>query len=87
MEQQKPNIRIVVNSANSSREGERTYTTLLKACQGFLRISPPLAGVIRRDTRVRDSIRNQTSILNRHPNTEAAEDVLSIALRLNKEQG
>ena len=87
MEQQKPNIRIVVNSANSAREGERTYTTLLKACQGFLRISPPLAGVIRRDTRVRDSIRNQTSILNRHPNTEAAEDVLSIALRLNKEQG
>lgn len=87
MEQQQPNIKIVVNSANSNREGERTYTTLLKACQGFLRISPPLAGVIRRDTRVRDAIRNQSSILTRHPTTEAAEDVLSIAARLNKEQG
>lgn len=86
MEQTQPNIRIVVNSANSNREGERTYTTLLKACQGFLRISPPLAGVIRRDTRVRDSIRNQMSILTRHPTTEAAEDVLAVAQRLNKEQ-
>lgn len=85
MEQQQPNIRIVVNSANSYREGERTYTTLLKACQGFLRISPPLAGVIRRDTRVRDAIRNQTSILRRHPSTEAAEDVLAISARILKE--
>ncbi len=86
LEQPQPNIRIIVNSANSNREGERTYTTLLKACQGFLRISPPLAGVIRRDTRVRDSIRNQMSILTRHPTTEAAEDVLAVAARLNKER-
>lgn len=86
LEQPHPNIRIIVNSANSNREGERTYTTLLKACQGFLRISPPLAGVIRRDTRVRDSIRNQMSILTRHPTTEAAEDVLAVAARLNKER-
>ncbi len=85
MDQRQPNVSVVVNSANSYREGERTYSTLLKACQGFLRISPPLAGVIRRDTRVRDAIRNQTSILRRHPSTEAAEDVLAIARRLTKE--
>jgi flagellar biosynthesis protein FlhG len=75
-------IRIVVNAANSVREGERTYNTLLKACQGFLKISPPLAGVIRRDTRVREAIRNQTPILTRHPNAEAALDVEAIADRL-----
>jgi len=75
-------IRIVVNAANSTREGERTYNTLLKACQGFLKISPPLAGVIRRDTRVREAIRNQTPILTRHPNAEAAIDVEAIADRL-----
>ncbi len=75
-------IRIVVNAANSTREGERTYNTLLKACQGFLKISPPLAGVIRRDTRVREAIRNQTPILTRHPNAEAAIDVEAIAERL-----
>lgn len=75
-------LRVVVNAANSTREGERTYATLLKACQGFLRISPPLAGVIRRDTRVREAIRNQTPLLIRSPNSEAALDVEALADRL-----
>ena len=75
-------IGIVVNQANSVREGQRTYDTLLKACNNFLKINPPLLGIIRRDTRVRDSIRNQVSIINRYPTSEAAEDVLAIAKRL-----
>ena len=37
---------------------------------------------IRRDTRVREAIRNQTPILTRHPNAEAAVDVEAIADRL-----
>lgn len=72
-------IRVVINSANTYREGERTYATLLKACQGFLKISPPCAGIVRRDTRVRDSIRAQSSILNSYPTADAAGDVLKIA--------
>ncbi len=67
---------------NSTREGERTYNTLLKACEGFLKISPPLLGVIRRDDKVADAIRSQTSILTRSPNSEAASDVLIIAKKL-----
>ena len=63
----------------STKEGERTYNTIVKACQGFLKFSPPLVGVIRRDNKVRESIRNQTSILMRFPNSEAANDVRSIA--------
>lgn len=78
-------IRIVVNAANSKREGERTYHTLLKACQNFLKITPPLLGIIRRDTRVRDAIRNQTPLLSRHPTAEAAQDVEAIAANLHKE--
>ena len=62
--------------------GERTYNTLLKACEGFLNISPPLAGIIRRDPRVPESIRNQTSLLTRHPNSDAAGDVVAIAGKL-----
>jgi flagellar biosynthesis protein FlhG len=77
-------IRIVINMANSTREGERTYNTLLKACEGFLKISPPLLGVIRRDSKVRDAIRGQTSILTRFPNAEAANDVEAIAANLLK---
>ena len=78
MERPGTDLRVVVNMANSTREGERIYYTLLKACEGFLKISPPLAGVIRRDLKVREAIRNQTPLLTRSPNTEAAADVEAI---------
>ncbi len=73
---------VVANIVNSTREGERTYNTLLKACEGFLKISPPLLGVIRRDMKVPEAIRSQTSILIRSPNSEAARDVETIAQKL-----
>ncbi|CUW37250.1 Flagellar number regulator [Magnetospirillum sp. XM-1] len=82
MERPGTDMRIVVNMANSTREGERIYNTLLKACEGFLKISPPLAGVIRRDLKVREAIRNQTPIMMRSPNAEAAADVEAIVERL-----
>lgn len=84
MEKPGTDMRVVVNMANSTREGERIYNTLLKACEGFLKISPPLAGVIRRDLKVRDAIRNQTPILIRSPNSEAARDIEAIVERLLK---
>ncbi|MEO5338352.1 MAG: MinD/ParA family protein [Magnetospirillum sp. WYHS-4] len=84
MERPGTDIRIVVNTANSTREGERTYNTLLKACEGFLKISPPLLGVIRRDPKVRETIRSQTPLLTRFPNCEAAADVEAIAAALLK---
>ncbi len=82
MQYPKSDINLVINQANTLREGQRTYDTLLKACNNFLKISPPLLGIIRRDTRVRDSIRNQTSIISRYPASEASEDVIAIAERL-----
>ena len=75
-------MRIVVNMANSIREGERDYNKLLKACESFLKVSPPLAGVIRRDIKVRDAIRNQTPLLTRSPSSDAATDVEAIAAKL-----
>ena len=81
---ERPNmvIRIVVNMANSTREGERTYNTLLKACEGFLKISPDLLGVVRRDAKVREAIRSQSCMITRHPNSEATADVVNIANKL-----
>ncbi len=84
MERPGTDIRVVINMANSTHEGERTYNTLLKACEGFLKISPPLIGVIRRDNKVRESIKSQVSILTRFPKTEAANDVKQIAEKLKK---
>jgi len=75
-------FQVVANAVNSTREGERTYNTLLKACEGFLKISPPLLGVIRRDAKVPIAIRNQKSLMTRYPNTEAASDVENIAKKL-----
>jgi flagellar biosynthesis protein FlhG len=84
MEYPGADIRIVINMANSVREGERTYNTLLKACEGFLKISPPLLGVIRRDPKVREAIRAQTPLMTRSPTCEAASDVESIVEKLRR---
>jgi flagellar biosynthesis protein FlhG len=75
-------MRIVVNIANSAREGERTYRALLRACESFLNTSPQLLGVVRRDPKVPEAIRSQTSLLTRFPNCAAATDVEAIATRL-----
>lgn len=78
-------VNVVVNQATSVSEGEKTYKTLLKACENFLRLKPPLAGMVRLDPRVKESIRNQAPILMRSPNTEAAEDVEKIAKHVREE--
>ncbi|MBT5375068.1 MAG: MinD/ParA family protein [Rhodospirillaceae bacterium] len=78
----KSDIRVVVNMADTLQSGEKTYNTLLKACQNFLKISPPLAGIIRRDIKVRESIRHQSPILQRYPNSPAAQCVEEIAAQL-----
>ena len=80
-------IQIVVNMVPSSRDGERTYGTLLRACREFLKLEPPLAGIIRRDDHVKDSIRRQVALMTRYPNTDAACDVEQIALRLDQHLG
>ena len=79
MRREQPNLAIVVNMAPTRSEGRRTYQTLRRACEGFLRLSPPLAGIVRRDPRVRESIRHQVGIFTRHPGTEAARDVEELA--------
>ena len=78
-------IRVVVNLTGSEKEGTATYNTLAKACKNFLKISPPLLGVIRQDKRVREAIRAQTPFLTRSPTAETAQDVEKIADRVAAE--
>ncbi|QLH39201.1 MAG: MinD/ParA family protein [Defluviicoccus sp.] len=75
-------MRIIVNMATSRRDGERTFGALLRACESFLKVSPELLGIVRRDLRVREAIRCQTPLLTRFPTCEAAADVEAIAARL-----
>ncbi len=73
------NVGVVINQATNSVEGQKTYKTLLKACENFLRLKPPLIGMVHYDKKVRETIRHQSPILTRSPNSDAAEDVEQIA--------
>lgn len=78
----RPDLRVVVNMAETQTEGERTYATLRKACESFLKVSPPLAGIVRRDRKVKEAIQHQSPLLVRHPNSDAAQDVAALARKL-----
>lgn len=82
---QADNIQVVINQTGSIKEGETTYGTLTKASQNFLKITPPLLGIIRLDKRVRDAIRAQSLFLSRSPTSETAEDLEKIAGRVAAE--
>lgn len=78
------NIHIVVNNVASKSEGEKAFGAIKKACEGFLKISPPLAAIIRHDDKVVDAIRSQAPLLSRHPMSEAAKDIKKLAAYLVK---
>lgn len=80
-------IRIVVNQAANRSDGERTYRIIAKACESFLKVTPPLAGIVRRDRRVHETVRAQSPLLTRHPGSPAAEDVSAIAAAIAREVG
>jgi flagellar biosynthesis protein FlhG len=77
-----PEIGIVVNQAATQKEGESTYQAINKACQNFLGISLPLMGIVRRDNKVKDSIRSQKSLLIKAPHSTAASDAALISIKL-----
>lgn len=81
------NLHVVVNKAENEKEGMKTYQTLAKVCENFLKKVPNFGGIIRNDPRVRDSIRNQTSIFQRFPNSFAAQDIEQIIPKILNEMG
>jgi len=77
-------IGIVINQVDNCVKGQRAYAELATACERFLKEVPPLLGIIRNDTRVRDAIRNQTTVITRYPQSEASLDVIAIAKEILK---
>lgn len=77
-----PEFQIVVNQATTQKEGERTYGAINKACSNFLKFSPPLAGIIRRDPKVKDAIRSQKPIIIKSPGATAATDTAALSVKL-----
>lgn len=81
-----PQVQVVINQAQSQKEGEQTYAALNRATTNFLKFSPPLLGVIRKDNKVKDAIRSQSSLLEKAPHTTAATDAASISIKLLKKE-
>ncbi len=77
-------VKIVVNAAETTIKGKKTYGILTKACQKFLNINPPLLGIIHSDKRVIEAIRKQMPLLSRSPATTAADDIENMIKSLNR---
>lgn len=78
----RPEMQIVVNQATTQKEGERTYAAINKACTTFLKFSPPCAGIIRRDPKVKDAIRSQKPLIIKSPGATAATDTAALSVKL-----
>ena len=79
-----PAVQVVINQAASQKEGETTYNTINRATTNFLKFTPPLLGVIRKDNKVKDAIRSQSSLIEKAPHTTAASDAAAISIKLMK---
>ena len=78
-------IGIVINDVSSLKEGNRTYYTLIKSCDDFMKKTPPLIGVIRKDLSVMQALDNRLSVLNAFPDCTAIKDVKNLIDMLKKE--
>ncbi len=78
----KLNLGIVVNMVEDRHEGKRTYETLRRACENFLKFTPEYLGSIRQDKHVVDAIRHQKPLMLRHPRSDAGEDMEEIVKRV-----
>jgi flagellar biosynthesis protein FlhG len=79
----KIDARIIVNQASGAESGKRAYSALSRAARRFLRLDPPLIGVIGRDERVPDAIRQQKLLLTHFPQAKAGLEVQAVARRLS----
>jgi flagellar biosynthesis protein FlhG len=78
------NIHIVVNRADSEKEGMRTFQTLSKVCENFLKKTPHFGGVIRYDKKVRDAIRHQQPVTTFAPKSNASRDINDVAYKVSQ---
>jgi flagellar biosynthesis protein FlhG len=72
-------IWVVVNMADTATAGRRTFEAIGRACQTFLGFRPSLAGVVQRDTRVREAVRCQKPLPLYAPQAQATLEATKIA--------
>lgn len=77
-----PETEIIVNMAENSREGMKTFGAIKNACETFLKFAPKLGGVIRKDPKVKRTIQAQKPLIITAPRTIAIADVAALASKL-----
>ena len=78
-------VRIVINKAPTIKQGQIVYDALFRACRKFLKVEPPLAGIVRRDNLVMESLLLKDALLSYDQNSNAAREIEQIARRLDKD--
>lgn len=73
------NCNLIINRVNSFEDGYKIYKELYKALERNNLAVPNLIGMVRFDTRIRDTIKNRELLLSRYPASEAAIDICNIA--------
>lgn len=73
-----PRFCVVVNMANTQKEGERTYQTLLKACQNFLNVDLELGSIVHQDSHIKECVRKQLPLLTTYPDAPAVQDIKAL---------
>ncbi len=76
---------VVVNMAENRTKGRKIFDQFAMACNEYLGVKPRFSGAVTRDPRVPDSIRAQTPLPIRHPQSQAFEDVIRIVEALGSE--
>jgi flagellar biosynthesis protein FlhG len=78
-------MKVIVNMAESQKQGVGTYSALSKVCDSFLKRIPGFVGSIRRDNCVRESIKSQIPIFVKYPLSNASMDIEKIVQNLENE--
>ena len=73
---------VVVNDVASRKEEEITFKRLEMACQKFLNINPVLLGGVRHDVKLQESVLRQKPLLELFPESNAAQDIGTLADRI-----
>ncbi|MEL6364595.1 MAG: AAA family ATPase [Pseudomonadota bacterium] len=79
-------LHAIVNMAETVKSGRAAFESFEAACSSFLKTTPAFAGSVRRDAKVRESVRGQVSSISRHPLAPSSQDIAVIAKRLADER-
>ena len=77
-------IFIVANRALSHNEGEQIFKTIQEADKQFIKANPQFLGSIKQDGRIRDCVKNKTTLFERYPVCECISEIQHIALNFLK---